>query len=63
MKDLFAKGKWNEVKGKFKQKYGELTDDDVTYMEGQDDEFIGNLQKKLGKTKDEVEAEIKEFLK
>ena len=62
MKDLFAKGKWNEVKGKFKQKYGELTDDDVTYMEGQDDEFIGNLQKKLGKTKDEVEAEIKEFL-
>lgn len=62
MKDLFAKGKWNEVKGKFKQKYGQLTDDDVTYMEGQDDEFIGNLQKKLGKTKDEVEAEIKEFL-
>lgn len=50
------------MKGKFKQKYGQLTDDDVTYMVGQDDEFIGNLKKKLGKTKDEVKAEIKEFL-
>lgn len=51
---LKLKGNWNELKGKMKQSYGELTEDDLTYQEGKDDEFVGNLQKKLGKTKDEV---------
>lgn len=48
------KGQYNETKGKIKQAYGDLTDDDLKYEEGKDDEFLGNLQKKLGKTKDEV---------
>lgn len=48
------KGNWNTVKGKLKQQYGELTDDDLTYSEGQEDELIGKIQKKTGKTKDEI---------
>jgi len=48
------KGNWNELKGKLKQKYGELTDDDLTYAEGKEDEMYGKLQQKLGKTKDQV---------
>ena len=48
------KGSWNQLKGKAKQEYGDLTDDDLTYTEGKEDEFFGNLQEKLGKTKQEV---------
>lgn len=51
---LKLKGSWNETKGKIKQAYGDLTDDDLKYEEGKDDEFVGRLQTKLGKTKDEV---------
>ena len=51
---LKLKGNWNELKGKMKQSYGDLTDDDLTYQEGKDDEFVGRLQQKLGKTKEEV---------
>ena len=47
-------GNWNEVKGKMKQAYGDLTDDDLKREDGKDDEFVGRLQQKLGKTKDEV---------
>ena len=52
------KGKWNEVKGKFKQKYADLTDDDLLYEEGKEDELYGRLQQKVGKTKDEVKKMI-----
>ena len=48
------KGNWNILSGKAKQEYGDLTDDDVAYTEGQEDELIGRLQRKLGKTKDEI---------
>ncbi|MEO6305767.1 MAG: CsbD family protein [Bacteroidia bacterium] len=48
------KGNWNELKGKVKQKYGELTDDDLTYEEGKDDELLGRIQKRIGQTKDQV---------
>lgn len=51
---LNLKGDWNQTKGKMKQAYGDLTDDDLKYEEGKDDEFVGRLQKKMGKTKDEV---------
>ena len=51
---LKLKGSWNETKGKMKQAYGDLTDDDLKYEEGKDDEFVGRLQTKLGKTKDEI---------
>ena len=48
------KGNWNELKGKAKQKYAELTDDDLTYEEGKDDELIGRIQKRIGQTKEQV---------
>ena len=48
MNDLKIKGTWNEVKGKLKQKYGDLTDDDLQYREGKEDEVVGSLQKRLG---------------
>jgi uncharacterized protein YjbJ (UPF0337 family) len=54
MDKLTLKGNWNELKGKMKQANGDLTDDDLQYEEGKDDEFLGRLQQKLGKTKDEV---------
>ena len=54
MNKLQFKGTWNEVKGKLKQKYAQLTDDDLAYAEGKDDELIGKLQKKLGKSAEEV---------
>lgn len=54
MDKLQIKGKWNEIKGKLKQQYADLTDDDLLYEEGQEDKLIGKLQQKLGKTRDEV---------
>lgn len=54
MDKMEAKGKWNEWKGKLKQKYGELSDDDLIYEEGKDDEFWGRLQQKTGKAKDDL---------
>ena len=51
---LKLKGDWNETKGKIKQAYGDLSDDDLKYEEGKDDELVGRLQTKMGKTKDEV---------
>lgn len=58
MNDLIIKGNWNQLKGKIKQKYSELTDDDLTYVEGKEDELLGRLQEKLGKSKDEIKKEI-----
>ena len=48
------KGNWNEQKGKLKQKFGFLTDNDLLFEEGKNDEMLGKLQIKLGKTKDEL---------
>ncbi|MEQ8245485.1 CsbD family protein [Fulvivirga sp.] len=50
------------LKGKLKKKYGSLTDDDLIYQKGMDDEFIGRLQTKLGKTKAEIRHEITKLL-
>ena len=55
---LQMKGNWNEAKGKLKQKYAQLTDHDLMFGEGKEDELLGRLQKRLGRTKDEVRAEI-----
>ncbi|MDP3436486.1 MAG: CsbD family protein [Bacteroidales bacterium] len=49
-----AKGKWNETMGKLKQKFAILTDDDLMLAEGKEDELYGRLQKKLGKSKEEL---------
>ena len=54
MNSTVIKGNWNELKGKLKQNYGNLTDDDLVYSEGKEDEMVGRLQKKLGKSKDEI---------
>lgn len=54
MNKLTFKGEWNEVKGKLKQQYAQLTDDDLTFAEGKEDELLGRLQTKLGKAKDEI---------
>jgi uncharacterized protein YjbJ (UPF0337 family) len=62
MRDLNLKGNINTLKGKLKQKYGDLTDNDLAYVEGKDDEFIGNLQKKLGKTKEEIAGELRKWM-
>lgn len=58
MNKLGIKGNWNEIKGKLKQKYADLTDDDLMFAEGKQDELYGRLQQKLGKTKDEIKREI-----
>jgi uncharacterized protein YjbJ (UPF0337 family) len=55
---LKIKGSWNELKGKLKQKYASLTDDDLMYTEGQEDELMGILQKKLGKSIDDIKDEF-----
>ena len=54
MDRLEIKGNWNELKGKMKQAHGDLTDDDLRYEEGRDEELYGRLQNKLGKTRDQV---------
>jgi uncharacterized protein YjbJ (UPF0337 family) len=51
---LKLNGAWNDVKGKAKKQYANLTDDDLMYEEGKDDELVGRIQKKIGKSKDEV---------
>lgn len=52
---LQIKGNWNEMKGKIKQKYADLTDDDLLYVEGKEEELYGRLQQRLGKSRAEVE--------
>jgi uncharacterized protein YjbJ (UPF0337 family) len=61
MTKLQFKGSWNEVKGKLKQKYGDLTDDDLVFAEGKEDELLGRLQQRLGKSKEELRREIEAF--
>ena len=63
MNKLEIKGNWNVAKGKLKQKWAQLTDDDLRYVEGQDDELIGRIQKRTGQTRDAVEREVRELLK
>lgn len=58
MNTLQVKGDWNIVKGKLKQKYAQLTDDDLRYVEGKEDELVGRIQKRTGKTKEDVEKAI-----
>lgn len=58
---LKIKGNWDVLKGKLKQKYADLTDDDLLYVEGKEDELLGRLEKKLGKTKDELEDTFEEL--
>lgn len=58
MKTIEVKGNWNEQKGKLKQKFAQLTDDDLLFAEGKKDEMLGKLQIKLGKSKAELDKII-----
>ena len=60
-KDIIE-GKWDEIKGKVKEQWGKLTDDDIKQVEGSYDQLHGNLQKKYGYTKDQADEEIKKFI-
>lgn len=54
MVKLKAKGDWNIIKGKLKQRFGNLTDNDLIFIKGKEEELLGRLQQKLGKTKQEI---------
>lgn len=55
---LKIEGNWDILKGKLKQKYAKLTDDDLLFVEGKEDELLGRLEKKLGTTKEEIRNAI-----
>lgn len=56
MDKLRIKGNWNELKGRAKQQWADLTDDDLLYVEGKEDELLGRIQNRTGKTRDEVRS-------
>lgn len=58
MNKNILEGNWDILKGKLKQKYGELTDDDLKEVEGKKDELYGKLQKKYGYTKEEIDKQL-----
>ena len=62
MNSDILEGKWNQVKGKVRQKWGELTDDDLTRIAGKRDELIGLIQERYGRTRAEAEREVNVFL-
>jgi len=56
------KGKWKEIKGEVKQKWGKLTDDDLAQVEGKEEQLLGLLQKRYGYAKEKAEEEYKGFI-
>ena len=56
------KGKWKEIKGGVKEKWGKLTDDDLTQVEGNQEKLLGLLQQKYGYAKDKAEQEYNDFI-
>jgi len=56
------KGQWKEIKGEVKQKWGKLTDDDLTQIEGKEEQLLGLLQKRYGYAKEKAEEEYKGFI-
>lgn len=55
------KGNWNIIKGNLKQKWADLTDDDLLYEEGKEDEVIGKIQKKTGEAKESINEFIEKM--
>jgi len=62
MNEDILKGKWKELKGSVKEKWGKLTDDDVTEVEGKTEKLVGILQEKYGYSKDKAQEEYKKFM-
>ena len=60
MNTLSIKGDWNMLKGKLKQRWANLTDNDLTFVEGQEDELIGRIQKRTGETRENVEKTVRD---
>ena len=60
MNKTSMKGNWNITKGKLKQKYSQLTDDDLKYVEGKEDELIGRIQKRTGETRENLDRIMRE---
>ncbi len=58
MNKLQAKGNWNIAKGRLKQKWSKLTDDDLRFEEGKDDELVGRIQKRTGEAREVVEKAL-----
>jgi uncharacterized protein YjbJ (UPF0337 family) len=56
------KGKWNQVKGDIRTRWGKLTDDDVAQIQGQAEKFIGKLQERYGYKREQAEKELNDFL-
>ena len=61
MNTLEMKGNWNVVKGKLKQKWAKLTEDDLRYIEGKEQELIGRIQKRTGETRESIEKAVDEI--
>ena len=60
MNKLEIKGDWNIVKGKLKQRFAQLTDNDLTFTEGQADELVGRIQKRTGETRQVIEKALRD---
>jgi len=60
MNKLEIEGDWNIAKGKLKQKWAKLTDDDLQFVEGKHDELLGRIQKRTGESRESVERAVKE---
>lgn len=58
---LNLKGNWNVIKGKLKQAYGDLTDDDLTYVDGQENELVGRIQKRIGASATDVHRLLEKY--
>jgi uncharacterized protein YjbJ (UPF0337 family) len=61
MNKLQIKGNWNIAKGKLKQRWANLTDDDLEFVEGKEDELVGRLQEKTGETREAIENALEEI--
>ena len=62
MNQDILKGKWTQLKGEVRSKWGKLTDDDVMQIQGDTEKFIGKLQERYGNTREQAEKELNEFL-
>jgi uncharacterized protein YjbJ (UPF0337 family) len=62
MNTEILKGKWNELKGKVKERWGDLTNDDLDQAEGNRDQLIGRIQQRYGVARDQAERELDDFL-
>ena len=63
MNEDTLKGQWNQLKGKVREKWGKLTDDDVDVIRGQSQQLVGRIQERYGIARDEAERQVKDWMK